>query len=457
MIVNNISPRNISTGPMQIAKGKFYLETYGCQMNVADSELVVSILQDSGFMLTTDYKDADAIFINTCSIRENAELRVKGRLDNFRHLKKKTPHLIVGILGCMAERLKDQWLDEDKLVDMVVGPDAYRELPDLIKLANTGEKAINVILSRDETYSDISPVRLDKNGVTSFVSIMRGCDNMCAYCVVPFTRGRERSRNYKTIISEVEDLVVKGYKEVTLLGQNVDKYNWNDGEVNFAHLLEIVAKVSPELRVRFSTSYPQDITDEVLEIMAKYHNICKYIHLPVQSGSNKILELMKRGYTREHYMQRVESIRRIIPDCAISTDIIAGFCSETEQDHKDTLSLMKWAKFDYAYMFQYSERPNTLAQRKYQDDVPDEVKTHRLTQIIELQNHLSLESNKLDLGKVFEVLVEGVSKKSGEKLFGRNSQNKVVVFPKEHYKIGDYANVLVKECTSATLKGVPVL
>ena len=442
---------------MQIAKGKFYLETYGCQMNVADSELVVSILQDSGFMLTTDYKDADAIFINTCSIRENAELRVKGRLDNFRHLKKKTPHLIVGILGCMAERLKDQWLDEDKLVDMVVGPDAYRELPDLIKLANTGEKAINVILSRDETYSDISPVRLDKNGVTSFVSIMRGCDNMCAYCVVPFTRGRERSRNYKTIISEVEDLVVKGYKEVTLLGQNVDKYNWNDGEVNFAHLLEIVAKVSPELRVRFSTSYPQDITDEVLEIMAKYHNICKYIHLPVQSGSNKILELMKRGYTREHYMQRVESIRRIIPDCAISTDIIAGFCSETEQDHKDTLSLMKWAKFDYAYMFQYSERPNTLAQRKYQDDVPDEVKTHRLTQIIELQNHLSLESNKLDLGKVFEVLVEGVSKKSGEKLFGRNSQNKVVVFPKEHYKIGDYANVLVKECTSATLKGVPVL
>lgn len=434
-------------------RSKVYIETYGCQMNVADSEVVVSILNKQGFGLSDNYKEADLILINTCSIRDNAEQRIFNRLNEFKHLKKKNKGLLVGIIGCMAERLKEDLLEKEKLVDIVVGPDAYRELPKLVEEAEGGQKAINVLLSREETYAEISPVRLDKNGVSSFVSIMRGCDNMCAYCVVPFTRGRERSRDPETIIHEVKELLEAGYKEVTLLGQNVDKYNWNKGEVNFAQLLEMTAKVSPELRVRFSTSYPQDMTDEVLHTIAKYDNICKYIHLPVQSGSTRILEKMKRGYTREWYMDRISAIKRIIPDCAISSDFIAGFCTETEEDHKDTLSIMEWVGYEFSYMFKYSERPNTFAARKFEDDVPEEVKGRRLQEIIELQNRLSLESNQRDIGKTFEVLIEGTSKKSEDRLFGRNSQNKVIVFDKKDCEIGDYVNVKVESCSSATLLG----
>lgn len=432
---------------------KLYIETYGCQMNVADSEVVVSILNKQGFALTDDYKDSDLILINTCSIRDNAEQRIFNRLNEFKHLKKKNKGMLVGIIGCMAERLKEDLLEKEKLVDIVVGPDAYRELPKLVEQAEGGQKAINVLLSREETYAEISPVRLDKNGVSSFVSIMRGCDNMCAYCVVPFTRGRERSREPETILREVQELIDNGYKEVTLLGQNVDKYNWNKGEVNFAKLLEMTALLSPELRVRFSTSYPQDMTDEVLHTIAKYKNICNYIHLPVQSGSSAILNKMKRGYTREWYMDRISAIKQIVPDCAISSDFITGFCTETDADHKDTLSLMEWVGFDYAYMFKYSERPNTFAARKFEDDVPDEVKSKRLDEIITLQNRLSLESNQKDVGKTFEVLIEGVSKKSENRLFGRNSQNKVVVFDKKDCQIGDYVMVKVNDCSSATLLG----
>ncbi len=432
---------------------KVYIETYGCQMNVADSEVVVAILNKNGFAYTDDFNQADLILVNTCSIRENAETRVFNRLEHFKHLKKKRQALLVGIIGCMAERLKEKLLEKEKLVDLVVGPDAYRDLPKLVQKAEGGQQAINVLLSREETYAEISPVRLDKNGVSAFVSIMRGCDNMCAYCVVPFTRGRERSRDPQTILNEVRELIDKGYKEVTLLGQNVDKYNWNNGEVNFAQLLEMTAQLDPKLRVRFSTSYPQDMTDEVLYAIAKYDNICKYIHLPVQSGSTRMLDLMKRGYTREWYMNRISAIKRIIPDCAISSDFIAGFCGETEEDHKDTLSLMEWVGFDYAYMFKYSERPNTYAARKLKDDVPEEVKSRRLEEIIQLQNRLSLESNEKDVGKTFEVLVEGVSKKSPERLFGRNSQNKVIVFDRKNHKIGDYVQVKVTACTSATLMG----
>jgi len=432
---------------------KLYIETYGCQMNVADSEVVVSILTQKGFGFTENYKEADIILINTCSIRDNAEQRVFNRLNEFKALKKKKKGLLVGIIGCMAERLKEDLLEKEKLVDLVVGPDAYRDLPKLVEQAESGQRAINVLLSREETYAEISPVRLDKNGITSFVSIMRGCDNMCAYCVVPFTRGRERSRAPETIMGEINELMEKGYKEVTLLGQNVDKYSWNNGEVNFAKLLEMAALLNPELRVRFSTSYPQDMTDEVLYTIAKYPNICRYIHLPVQSGSTLILEKMKRGYTREWYMNRIEAIKRIIPDCAVSSDFITGFCGETEQDHQDTLSLMEWAAFDYAYMFKYSERPNTYAARKLPDDVPEEVKGRRLDEIISLQNCLSLISNKKDIGKTYEVLVEGVSKKSEDRLFGRNSQNKVIVFDKKETKIGDYVMVKVLRCTSATLHG----
>lgn len=435
---------------------KVYIETYGCQMNVADSEVVVAILNKNGFAYTDDFNQADLILVNTCSIRENAETRVFNRLEHFKHLKKKRQGLLVGIIGCMAERLKEKLLEKEKLVDLVVGPDAYRDLPKLVQKAEGGQQAINVLLSREETYAEISPVRLDKNGVSAFVSIMRGCDNMCAYCVVPFTRGRERSRDPQTILNEVRELIDKGYKEVTLLGQNVDKYNWNNGEVNFAQLLEMTAQLDPKLRVRFSTSYPQDMTDEVLYAIAKYDNICKYIHLPVQSGSTRMLDLMKRGYTREWYMNRISAIKRIIPDCAISSDFIAGFCGETEEDHKDTLSLMKWVGFDYAYMFKYSERPNTYAARKLKDDVPEEVKSRRLEEIIQLQNRLSLESNEKDVGKTFEVLVEGVSKKSPERLFGRNSQNKVIVFDRKSHKIGDYVQVKVTACTSATLMGEAV-
>lgn len=436
-------------------KPKLYIETYGCQMNVADSEVVVSILDNYGYKNTVDIKDADLILVNTCSIRDNAEQRVRARLNEFKHLKKKNPSLIIGIIGCMAERLKEQLIEEEKLVDMVVGPDAYRDLPGLITIAETGQQAINVLLSTEETYNDIVPVRYATNGVSAFVSIMRGCDNFCSYCVVPFTRGRERSRDPKTVIAEVKDLIKKGYKEVTLLGQNIDKYNWEkEGEeLNFAQLLEKVAELSPELRIRFSTSYPSDMTDDVLNAIAKYKNICNYIHLPVQSGNSDVLKRMKRGYDKEKYVERVEAIKKIIPDCAISTDIITGFCGETEEEHKDTIALMEWAKFDYAYMFKYSERPNTYAHKKLKDDVPEETKSKRLTEIINLQSRLSLESNQRDVGKTFEVLIEGTSKRSDEFLFGRNSQNKVIIFPKKEAKIGDYVNVKVEECTSATLKG----
>ena len=433
-----------------------YIETYGCQMNVADSEVVVSILNKNGFAYTEDYHQADLILINTCSIRENAEKRVFNRLEHFKHLKKKNKGLLIGIIGCMAERLKERLLEKEKLVDLVIGPDAYRDLPALVQKAEGGQQAINVLLSREETYAEISPVRLDKNGVSSFVSIMRGCDNMCAYCVVPFTRGRERSRDPETILNEVKELIANGYKEVTLLGQNVDKYNWENDKVSFAKLLEMTAKLNSGLRVRFSTSYPQDMTDEVLHTIAKYDNICKYIHLPVQSGSTRVLDLMKRGYTREWYLGRIEAIKRIIPDCAISSDFITGFCSETEDEHKETLSIMEIVGFDYSYMFKYSERPNTYAEKKLNDDVPEEVKGRRLDEIIQLQNHLSLKSNKEDIGKTFEVLVEGVSKKSENRLFGRNSQNKVIVFDRKNYQIGDYVKIKVINCTSATLMGAAV-
>jgi len=435
------------------AHSNLYIETYGCQMNVADSEVVVSILNGEGFNLTENYKEADLILINTCSIRDNAEQRIFNRLNEFKALKKQKKGLLVGIIGCMAERLKENLLEKEKLVDLVVGPDAYRDLPKLVKEAEGGQRAINVLLSREETYAEISPVRLDKNGVSSFVSIMRGCDNMCAFCVVPFTRGRERSRKPETILNEIRELLDNSYKEVTLLGQNVDKYNWNEGEVSFAKLLEMTAQLSPQLRVRFSTSYPQDMTDEVLHTIAKYPNICKYIHLPGQSGSSEILDKMKRGYTREWYMDRISAIKRIIPDCAISSDFITGFCGETEQDHQQTLSLMDWVGFEFAYMFKYSERPNTYAARKLPDDVPEEIKSRRLDEIIELQHKLSHISNKKDLGKTFEVLIEGVSKKSDDRLFGRNSQNKVVVFNKKDNQIGDYVMVKVNDCTSATLHG----
>jgi tRNA-2-methylthio-N6-dimethylallyladenosine synthase len=446
-------PIGLSDGP------KVYIETYGCQMNVSDSEVVVSLLQKEGYHRVENMEDADLILINTCSIRENAEQRVRGRLHVFKEAKKKRNDILIGVIGCMAERLKEQLLEEEKMVDIVVGPDAYRDLPVLIRTAETGQKAVNVLLSREETYADISPVRLDKNGVTAFVSIMRGCDNMCAFCVVPYTRGRERSRDPESIKREVLDLIGKGYKEVTLLGQNVDSYNWNsDGKMklDFADLLEMVAQCSSQLRVRFSTSHPKDMTDKVLHVMAAYPNICDYIHLPAQSGSTKILKDMKRGYTREWYIEKVNAIRKIIPGCAVSTDIIAGFCGESEDDHMDTLSLMRWAQYDFAYMFMYSERPNTFAQKKFKDDVPQEVKSRRLTEIIQLQNKLSEASHKKDIGKVYEVLVEGLSKKSDQQFFGRNSQNKVVVFPRKSYKIGDYVQVEITSCTSATLIGKAV-
>jgi len=438
---------------------KVFIETYGCQMNFNDSEVVASILTAHGYLIASDIDEADVILVNTCSIRENAETRVWGRLDVFRQLKKKKPSLLVGVLGCMAERLRDKLLEDEKLVDIVVGPDAYRELPVLLRSAEEGQKGINVLLSREETYSDISPVRLDKNGVSAFVSIMRGCNNMCTYCVVPYVRGAERSRNPETIVREVQELIDGGYKEVTLLGQNVDSYSWIDsaGErVSFADLLEMVAKLDSRLRVRFSTSHPKDLSDEVLFTMAMYENICNHIHLPVQSGSTRILELMNRGYTQEYYKSRIEAIRRILPDSSISTDIIAGFCTETEVDHDQTLSLMKWVGYDFAFMFKYSERPNTKAARKMQDDVPEDVKTRRLTEIIELQGKLSEESKRNDIGKCFEVLIEGVSKKSADYLYGRTSQNKVVVFPCEDSKIGDYVDVEIKDSTAATLLGVIV-
>lgn len=438
----------------------FYIESYGCAMNFADSEVVAAILNEAGFGATKNLEEANLIFLNTCSIREKAEQTVRKRLTEFRKIKENKPGMLIGMLGCMAERLKAQLLEQEKLVDIVVGPDAYRSLPALIEEAGSGQKAVNVLLSRDETYGDIAPVRLDSNGISAFVSIMRGCNNMCSFCVVPFTRGRERSRDAHSIIGEVQELWNKGYKEVTLLGQNVDSYYWideaNDETVTFAALLEKVALVHPELRVRFSTSHPKDITDEVLFTIAKYENICKYIHLPVQSGSSRILQRMNRTYSREWYMAKVDRIREILPDCGISSDIIAGFCTETEEDHQETLSIMRYSGYDMSYMYFYSERPGTLAARRYEDDVPEAVKKRRLQEIVDLQGELSRASNLRDQGKIFKVLVEGNSRKSNADWMGRTSQNKVMVFPKknanENIK-GVYIMVKVTGCTKTTLLG----
>ena len=436
----------------------FYIESYGCQMNFSDSEIVASILNNAGFGHTKDFTEADLVLVNTCSIREKAEQTVRKRLELFNSFKQDKPDMMVGVLGCMAERLKAKLLDEEKIVDLVVGPDAYRDLPTLVAKAEGGQKSVNVFLSKEETYADINPVRLNSNGVTSFISIMRGCDNMCSFCVVPFTRGRERSRDPKSIVAEAQHLVDKGYKEITLLGQNVDSFKWtgkdNDEElVTFANLLEMVAKVSPKLRVRFSTSHPKDITDDVLYTMKKYNNICNYIHFPLQSGNSRILKKMNRTYDREWYMNKIDRIREIIPDCGISSDMIAGFCSETDEEHNETLSMMEYVKYDMSYMFFYSERPGTLAARKYEDDVPLETKKKRLQEIIDLQNSHSLERNEAEIGKTFTVLIEKESKKSDEQFAGRNSKNKMIVFDKKGFKIGDYVEVKVNEVTQATLLG----
>jgi len=446
---------------------KLFLESYGCQMNFSDSEIVASILIDKGYTTTQNFEEADLIFVNTCAIRENAELRVRNRLNDFKRVKLRNPKALVGVLGCMAERLKSQLMEEEKLVDIVVGPDSYRDLPNLIEEAEDGRKAINVILSKEETYADLTPVRLGSNGVTAFISITRGCDNMCSFCVVPFTRGRERSRDPKSIIKEAKEAFDAGFREVTLLGQNVDSYIWSGGglkkdiltpeqkeaSVNFAKLLEMVAQINPDLRVRFSTSHPKDLTDEVIHTIAAHENICNYIHLPVQSGNSRILEMMNRGYNREWYLERIASIKRIIPDCGISMDIITGFCSETDEEHKDTLSLMEAVQYDFGYMFMYSERPKTLAERKYKDDVPENVKKKRLQEIVDLQRIHSGIRTKEGVGKTHRVLIEGFSKKSQDMLMGRNSQNSVVVFPKGNHKKGEYVNVFADRCTSSTLIG----
>ncbi len=438
-------------------KKRIYIETYGCQMNVVDSEVIFSIMSKEGYERTANMDEADIILANTCSVRDNAEQRIWGRLEVFRKQKESRPGVIVGIVGCMAERLKDQLTKTGK-VDLVAGPDTYRAIPDMVKEITPGNPAINVLLSREETYADIVPVRTDKNGVSAFISIMRGCNNVCSYCVVPYTRGAERSRDPETILAEARDVFSKGYKEVTLLGQNVDSYLWKDGErqVDFADLLEAVAMIDPSLRVRFATNHPKDISDKLIETMAAHRNICDHIHLPVQSGSDRMLEKMRRRYTRDWYMDRVRKIREVLPGCGITTDVIAGFCSETEEDHQATLSLFKEAGFDYAYMFCYSERPGTIAARNYPDDVPQEVKTRRLNEIIELQNQLSLESNRRDVGKVFEVLVEGPSKRNPEELCGRTGSDKMCVFPGLGHKAGDYVRVKVTDCTSATLLGTIV-
>ena len=449
-----------------INNGKLlYLESYGCQMNFSDSEVVASILKKDGYNTTRNVEEADVVLINTCSIRDNAEKRVRKRLTEFKKRKDTNPELRVGILGCMAERLKKSLLEQEKLVDLVAGPDAYRDLPNLLNEVGTGQKAVNVLLSRDETYADISPVRLDQGGISAFVTIMRGCDNMCSFCVVPFTRGRERSRDPKTIVKECHELFDKGYREVTLLGQNVDSYRWNltsKGQIkdpnkkttNFAELMEMVALVSPELRIRFSTSHPKDMTDDVLRVMAKYENICSYIHLPVQSGNSNVLKRMNRSYTREWYLERIDAIRRIIPNCAISTDIISGFCDENEEEHEETKSLMELVKFDFAYMFKYSERPKTLAERRFEDNVDEKTKSRRLTEIIAIQQKHSLMSNKNQIGQEQKILIEGFSKRSNDFHCGRNDNNCMVVFPKiEGHKKGDYVMVKIKDCTSATLIG----
>ena len=437
-------------------KRKLYIETYGCQMNFSDSQIVGSIMTDNNFEITDIIAEADLIFVNTCSIRDNAEKRVRARLQEFKRYKKMKPGLIIGVLGCMAERLKSQLLEEEKMVDVIVGPDAYRDLPRLLSIAETGQKAINVILSADETYADINPVRLDSKGISAFISIMRGCENFCTYCVVPFTRGKERSRNPETILTEAKELFNSGYREVTLLGQNVNSYQSENGN-GFAQLMASVAEIDPRLRVRFATSHPKDLSDELLNTMSAYPNICRSIHLPVQSGSDKILKLMNRKYDRQWYQGRIEAIRTILPGCALSTDIIAGFCSETEEDHKQTLELMEWVGYDYAFMFKYSERAGTTAEKKYRDDVDELVKSRRLKEIIDLQQELSYRSNLADVGKTFEVLVERFSKKSQKELSGRNSQNKMVVFPRHNFNPGDYVNVRISSCTTATLKGEAVI
>lgn len=430
---------------------KLFIETYGCQMNVGDTEIIISILQQHGYIYTEEQAEADVILINTCSIRDNAEQRIWGRLSEMRRLKKQKPSLVVGIVGCMAERLNDKLLEEGTGVDIVAGPDAYRDLPKLLKEAEAGQKGVNVLLSLEETYAEIAPVRIDKNGVSAFIAIMRGCNNFCSYCVVPYTRGRERSRDAETILSEARSLFENGYREVTLLGQNVNSYHC--GEVDFPELMRRVAEISPLLRVRFATSHPKDMSDRLLEVMASKPNICRAIHLPAQSGSTAMLERMNRKYTREWYLDRIAAIRRYMPDCAITTDVIAGFAGETEEEHQETLSLMREVGYDFAFMFKYSERPGTFAQRNLGDDVPDEVKSRRLQEIIALQNELGLESYRSDVGKEFEVLVEGESRRNKAQLFGRTSQNKVVVFDRGDHKAGDYVRVRVTGCTSATLFG----
>ena len=443
---------------------KLYVESYGCQMNFSDSEVVASIMTKEGYTTTRNIDEADVVLINTCSIRENAETRVRNRLTEFKKRKADQPNLVVGILGCMAERLKQALLEEEQLVDLVAGPDAYRDLPNLIDEVGTGLRAVNVLLSREETYADISPVRMDQGGVSAFVTITRGCDNMCSFCVVPFTRGRERSRDPLTIVQECKDLFENGYREVTLLGQNVDSYRWNMSSkgiikdetiptTNFAQLMALVAEIHPDLRIRFSTSHPKDMTDDVLETMAKYENICPYIHLPVQSGNSNVLERMNRGYSREWYLDRIAAIKRIIPDCAISTDIITGFCGETEEEHQETISLMKEVAYDFAYMFKYSERPKTLAERKFEDDIPEDVKGRRLEEIIALQLENSAASHKNQIGKIAKVLVEGPSKRSAEHFCGRDGRNSMVVFPKGTAKKGEYVLVKITDSTSATLIG----
>lgn len=452
---------------------KLYVESYGCQMNFSDSEIVTSIMQQEGFDTTADFLQADVIFLNTCSIRDKAEQTVRKRLAQFNQAKSNKPDLLIGVLGCMAERLKSQLLEEEKIVDLVAGPDAYRDLPNLVKKVDEGQKSVNTFLSREETYADINPVRLNSNGVTAFISIMRGCDNMCSFCVVPFTRGRERSRDPHSIVAEARHLFDRGYREVTLLGQNVDSYKWSPDPqlkgkaqierakgvetVNFAQLLALVAEVHPDLRIRFSTSHPKDITNTVLHTMRQYNNICKYIHLPAQSGNTRVLELMNRTYTREEYLNRVDAIREILgEDCGISSDMIAGFCTETESEHQDTLSLMDYVQYDFSYMFYYSERPGTLAERKYDDDIPLATKKRRLREIIERQQAISLARNQRDVGKTFKVLIEGESKRSDQDWQGRNSANKVIVFPKQHYRKGEYVRVQIHECTAATLLGTAV-
>ena len=452
----------VSEEELAAGKKRLFIESYGCQMNFSDSEIVAAVMRNADFATTSSEDMADVVFLNTCSIRDNAEQKVRNRLKHLNTLKKKRPGMIVGVLGCMAERLKTKLLEEEKIVDIVAGPDSYRDLPRLVEEAETGQKAVNVFLSREETYADISPIRLNSNGITAYISIMRGCDNMCSFCVVPYTRGRERSRDPFSVVREAKQLFDEGYREVTLLGQNVDSYKYSpptpdggEGQmVNFAQLLEMVATISPDLRVRFSTSHPKDITDDVLWTMKKYENICKYIHLPAQSGNSRVLKIMNRTYDRDWYIQKIDRIREILGiDCGISTDMITGFCSETEEEHQDTLTLMEYVKYDYAYMFAYSERPGTPAAKKLKDDIAEDVKKRRLQEVIAVQLQHSGERNQLALGKVHKVLVEGPSKRSDDFLCGRNDQNKVVVFPKENFKKGDYVQVLVTECSSATLIG----